>query len=51
MRNSPNVTQSQLVNILGVSLTTVENNISYLKKNGYIERVGSNKSGYWKVIE
>lgn len=51
MRNNPNITQAQLVNVLGVSLTTVENNIRYLKKNGYIERVGSNKSGYWKVIE
>lgn len=51
MRNNPNITQKQLVNVLGVSLTTVENNIKYLKENGYIERVGSNKSGYWKVIE
>lgn len=51
MRNNPNITQEQLVNILGVSLTTVENNIRYLKKNGYIERVGSNKTGYWQVIE
>ena len=22
----------------------------HLRKNGYIERVGSRKSGYWKVI-
>lgn len=51
MRNNPNITQSQLVNILGVSLTTVENNIKFLKDNGYIERVGSNKSGYWQIIE
>ena len=36
--------------ILGCAETTVENNISYLRKNGYIERVGSRKSGYWKVI-
>lgn len=43
--------QVKLVNILGVSLTTVENNNKYLKKNGYIERVGSNKSGCWEVIE
>lgn len=51
MRNNPNITQEQLVDVLGVSLTTVENNIRYLKKNGFIERVGTNKSGYWKVIE
>lgn len=37
--------------VLGVSLTTVENNINFLKDNGYLERVGFNKSGYWRVIE
>lgn len=51
MRNNPNITQLQLMSILGVSLTTVENNIKFLKDNGYLERVGSNKSGYWQVIE
>lgn len=51
IRNNPNITQEQLVNILGVSLTTVENNIKYLKDSGYIERVGSNKTGYWKVLD
>ena len=37
-------------NILGVSETAVENNISFLRENGYIERVGSKKAGYWKVL-
>lgn len=50
MRNDPNITTAQLRVILGCAETTVENNISYLRKNGYIERVGSRKSGYWKVI-
>ena len=35
--------------ILGISTTVVEKNIRYLKDNGCIERIGSNKSGYWKV--
>ena len=50
MRNDPNIITAQLRVILGCAETTVENNISYLRKNGYIERVGSRKSGYWKVI-
>ena len=49
MRNDPNIITAQLRVILGCAETTVENNISYLRKNGYIERVGSRKSGYWKV--
>lgn len=34
---------------IGVGLTSIENNIRFLKMNGHIERVGSNKTGYWKV--
>lgn len=51
IRNNPNVTQPQLVNLVGIGKTAVQNNISFLKKNGYIERIGSNKNGYWHVIE
>lgn len=49
IRNNPNITSSQLASILGISTTAIEKNISYLKDNGYIERIGSNKTGYWKV--
>lgn len=41
MRDNPNITTAELHNILGVSETAVENNISFLRENGYIERVGS----------
>ncbi|HAS55875.1 MAG TPA: transcriptional regulator [Firmicutes bacterium] len=51
IRNNPNITSSQLASILGISTTAVEKNIRYLKDNGCIERIGSNKSGYWKVKE
>lgn len=51
MRNNPNITKAELSRLLGISTTAVDNNISYLKKNGYIERIGSNKTGYWKVNE
>ena len=49
MRNNPNITQAQLAIIIGISNTSIENNISFLKKNGYIKRIGSNKTGYWEV--
>ena len=49
IRNNPNITSSQLASVLGISTTAVEKNIRYLKDNGCIERIGSNKSGYWKV--
>lgn len=51
MRNNPNITIRELSVILEISETSVSNNISYLKNNGYIKRIGSMKSGYWKIIE
>ena len=49
MRNNPNITQEQLVQIIGIKITAIENNIRFLKENGYIERKGSKKTGYWEV--
>lgn len=49
VRNNPNITAAQLSVILGISVTAVQKNIEYLKTIGCIERIGSNKSGYWKV--
>ena len=49
MRNNPNITVEQLSGMMRISATAINNNISILKKNGYIERIGSNKRGYWKV--
>lgn len=51
IRNNPNVTQAQLSQFIGIGLTAIENNIRFLKENRYIERVVSNKTGYWKVKE
>lgn len=45
MRDNPNISAQQLSVILKISTTAIENNIKYLKDNGYIERVGSTKSG------
>ena len=50
MRDDPNVTHEKLMVITGIGKTAVQNNVSYLRKNGIIERVGSNKNGYWKVL-
>ncbi len=50
MRNDPNVTQQMLITLVGVGKASIENNISFLKKNGIIDRIGSKKNGYWKVL-
>ena len=50
MRDNPNITTVQLHVILGISETAVGNNITFLKENGYIERIGAKRGGYWKVL-
>lgn len=51
MRDNPNITIAELASFLSVSETSIENNLAFLRINGYIERVGSKKTGYWKVLD
>ena len=51
IRNNPNATQPTLAKKTGIGKTMIQKYIADLKNNGYIKRVGSNKAGYWKVIE
>ncbi|MBQ0052767.1 MAG: hypothetical protein KBT11_12020 [Treponema sp.] len=49
IRNNPNVTKPELEKLVGVGKTTIDTAISVLKKMNIIERIGSNKTGYWQV--
>lgn len=49
MRNNPNITLKELSAKLGISEIAVNNNINFLKKIGFVERIGSNKGGFWRV--
>ena len=44
-------TKNDLMNILGKADGAIKEHIANLKKEGVLERVGSTKSGYWKVIK
>lgn len=50
LMDNPNLTQPQLSSRLGRSLRTVQRALASLQEEGSIERVGSNKKGYWKVL-
>jgi ATP-dependent DNA helicase RecG len=43
------ITKPQLANVIGQSKTSVDNNISRLKKLGLLAREGSDKSGRWVI--
>lgn len=49
IRDNNNITKKQLQEKTNKSKTTVDNVISFLRENDLIDRIGSNKTGYWKV--
>lgn len=50
MRKNPNITIIELSKQLNISDRAVKNNINKLRNEGIISRVGSDKTGYWKII-
>ncbi len=46
----PHANRAEIANAIGKSEDTVKLHIGNLQKKGIIERVGSNKNGYWKVL-
>ena len=51
LENVPDITQNELSKKTNLSLRTVKRIIQQLKQKNIIERVGSDKKGYWKIIK
>ena len=51
IRDNPNINRSQLMLELHLSKATVDTAISKLKQLGFIERVGADKNGYYKILK
>lgn len=49
IRDNPNITVNQLMIKTSLSEPGVKKNLKQLKEKGIIERIGSKKTGYWKV--
>lgn len=45
MRDNPNITAEELCKILAISKTAVDTNISFLRENGYIQRIDLRQTG------
>jgi predicted HTH transcriptional regulator len=45
------ITANEISERLKMSLSTVRRKIKDLRNNGKIERIGSDKTGHWKIIE
>ena len=50
LKADPFITMDELANILRVSRRTVSNELKRLSDSNQIQRVGSRKTGHWKVI-
>jgi len=51
IRDNPNITQPHLAETINAGKTAVYKGIAHLKKSKYIERIGSKKDGYWRVLK
>lgn len=49
LSNQPTITTTELSKVTGLSVSRINSLIKELKSLNRISRVGSNKSGYWKV--
>ena len=51
IKNNHSITATEISEQLGIGLRTVKRKIKDLKAKGVIERVGSDKTGSWKVLK
>ena len=49
--NNNRITQNEIANIIGVNVRTIKRNFKVLIDNNIIERVGSDKTGYWETLK
>ena len=50
IKQNNQITAAEIGERLNISLRTAKRKIKELKENGAIERIGSDKTGYWKII-
>ena len=50
IRKNPGITKTELQKVTSLGKSTIDRAIKALKEKCLIERVGSNKTGYWKII-
>ena len=51
MKNEPNITLKLLSEKMGIPRRTLDRIVLELKNKNVIERVGTSRSGYWKIID
>jgi ATP-dependent DNA helicase RecG len=50
LKESPELTIGELSENIDVTSRTIERNIKKLQEDGFLKRIGSDKSGHWEVL-
>ena len=50
MAENPYITKDEMATITGLNASTIMRNIEFMRGK-YLRRVGSDKSGFWEIIE
>ncbi len=50
MAKNPYITKIELVAAVGISATSIMRNVEYMRDK-YLRRVGSDKNGFWEIID
>ncbi len=50
LRDNPNLTREQIASLICMDKRTVQRKLNTLVANGFIIRIGSKKTGYWKIL-
>ncbi|NCO53492.1 MAG: HTH domain-containing protein, partial [Deltaproteobacteria bacterium] len=51
VRANPKMTAQKMALALGVTDKTIKRHLKALREQGRIQRIGSDKSGHWQIIE
>ena len=51
MKENSKILMTEIADQVGISTTSIENNIEYLKKQGIVRLIGLAKGGYWEVVK
>lgn len=49
IKQTPKITLEEIANVLGISKRAVEKQVKKLREANIIERIGSDRSGWWKI--
>ena len=49
IKENPRISKRQMADCIGISTTAIDKNIAALKAKGLLQRIGSDKAGYWAL--